>query len=447
MPNSITKFVLAAILLVLSNSALAQAGNYIWTSLGPSASVNVMAIDPIAHQTIYAGAGVLEGVLKTTNGGRDWSFINTGLSTSAIRALAIDPTMPQTIYAGTMEDGVFKSVNGGTSWSPINNGLPGFPAFFVLALAIDPSASQTIYAATGGSGVYKSTNGGASWSQISTGLTNLTIACLAIDPTSPQTIYAAGSGSTGEIFKSTNGGNHWSSFSLGLPSSVPDITALAIDPAAPQTIYAGTNAGVYKSSNGGSNWNLVFSTGNVYGLALDPTAPQTLYAGIWGEWVAKSTNGGSSWSAIQTGLTNPYVTAVAIDPTAPQTVYAGTSMKGGLWSYSLPPLLEITISKPTYGNGDTVTATEFRLENGSAAAPCELKVWLGVPGIAPIGVLNLGSDGSFVLPSNLDVDLGALTLFPVSVSLPRGNYEFSSRMVDPITGKTLSEDLNPFVIQ
>jgi C1A family cysteine protease len=110
--------------------------------------------------------------------------------------------------------------------------------------------------------------------------------------------------------------------------------------------------------------------------------------------------------------------------------------------------LLITMNKTTYTNGDTVSATEFRLQNtGSTPASVELKVWLAGPGIAPIQLLNLGANSSFVLPAGFDQNLGPLSLFVVSSGLPRGDYEFSSRMVNPVTGALISEDLNAFAIQ
>jgi len=81
------------------------------------------------------------------------------------------------------------------------------------------------------------------------------------------------------------------------------VWALAIDPAAPTTLYAGTDAGVFRSLNGGHSWSPV-NTGlpddaNVLALAIDPTTPTTLYAGTYGG-MFRSLNGGSSWQA--TGL-------------------------------------------------------------------------------------------------------------------------------------------------
>lgn len=108
----------------------------------------------------------------------------------------------------------------------------------------------------------------------------------------------------------------------------------------------------------------------------------------------------------------------------------------------------IQMSKTTFTNGETVTATEFRLRNpGAEAAKVEAKVWLRIPGLAPVSILNLGSDGTFSLPAGLDQNLGPVTLFTVTSNSVRGSYEFSSRLVDPVTGKIVNEDLNTFLIE
>jgi len=106
------------------------------------------------------------------------------------------------------------------------------------------------------------------------------------------------------------------------------VRALAIDPQRPTTLYAGTDGGVYKSTDGGASWRAINTTGltnrNVWALAIDPQTPTTLYAGTRGGGVYKSTDGGARWQAINTGLTNLEVRALAIDPQTPTTLYAGT---------------------------------------------------------------------------------------------------------------------------
>ena len=69
--------------------------------------------------------------------------------------------------------------------------------------------------------------------------------------------------------------------------------------------------------------------GLISSLAIDPTNSQTVYVGTNPGGVFKSTDGGSSWNVINSGLTVtsghiPGVTCLAIDPTNSQTVYAGT---------------------------------------------------------------------------------------------------------------------------
>jgi hypothetical protein len=109
---------------------------------------------------------------------------------------------------------------------------------------------------------------------------------------------------------------------------------------------------------------------------------------------------------------------------------------------------DVDMSQAIYVNGDTVTATTLRIVNPSAGpVSIELKIWLGWPGGPPISVVNAGADGSVILPAGLDLDLGPVSLFSVIPGTPRGAYEFSCRMLDPVTHKFLAEDLTPFAIQ
>jgi len=106
------------------------------------------------------------------------------------------------------------------------------------------------------------------------------------------------------------------------------VSALAIDPRTPTTLYAGTSAGVYKSTNGGTSWSAA-NAGLMCGdalcsvghLALDPQTPTTLYAGT-GAGVFKSTDSGASWSR---GQLFDSVTSLALDPQTPTTLYAGAA--------------------------------------------------------------------------------------------------------------------------
>ena len=111
------------------------------------------------------------------------------------------------------------------------------------------------------------------------------------------------------------------------------------------------------------------------------------------------------------------------------------------------PVMEIELSKASYSNGEVVSAPIYRLSNpGPVPVAVELKVWLKGPGIGPLPMVNAGSDGSYVLPARFNQNMGPVSPFQVTADLPRGTYEFSSRMRDPTTGELLSEDLNSFTI-
>lgn len=94
---------------------------------------------------------------------------------------------------------------------------------------------------------------------------------------------------------------------------------------------------------------------------------------------------------------------------------------------------------------DGVSTRRYSLAAGHIAVCPQL--WLGVPGLAPVSLINAGSNGALMLPGAFDPDLGPLPLFPVAPALPRGSYELSCRILDPTTGRLLAADLNPFVIQ
>jgi photosystem II stability/assembly factor-like uncharacterized protein len=167
---------------------------------------------------------------------------------------------------------------------------------------------------------------------------------LVVDPDTPTTLYA---GTDQGLFKSTDGGGTWYETIANFLSR-PDNIVLVIDPSTPTTLYAGACSegsgicGVYKSTDGGSTWNETTtglpSNRHVTDLVIDPSTPTTLYAGIdiissFVGGIYKSIDGGESWSDASTGLPpyyrSNYVSSLAIDPDTPATLYAGINNMGG----------------------------------------------------------------------------------------------------------------------
>jgi hypothetical protein len=81
--------------------------------------------------------------------------------------------------------------------------------------------------------------------------------------------------------------NLWSSKGPG-----ETVYALAIDPTTPTTLYAGADAGVFKSTDGGSTWNTSLS-GHASGLVIAPNTSTTLYA-VTSNGLFKTSNAGST---------------------------------------------------------------------------------------------------------------------------------------------------------
>jgi photosystem II stability/assembly factor-like uncharacterized protein len=115
-----------------------------------------LAVDPVDSTTLYAASSA--GTLKSADRGATW--VRTASPARGLERLLLDPTNPNIIYAEGDATGVFKSTNGGKSWKPINSGLAD-PSR-VRGLLVDPTDSSTLYVGTT-RGVFKTTNGGESW--------------------------------------------------------------------------------------------------------------------------------------------------------------------------------------------------------------------------------------------------------------------------------------------
>jgi len=241
-----------------------------------SGRTNSIAFHPTNADIMYiATAG--GGVWKTTNGGDNWTVLTDGLSNLAGGDIAIDPSNPNVLYYGSGElnysadshygNGIFKSTDAGNTWVQV---APFSMSSSYSKIIVDPTNSNIVYAG-GSTGVFKSTNAGTNWSSI---LTLGNINAVVMDPSNSQILYISSSASSGigAVRKTTNGGTNWTSLSGGLPTSGVGRGPIAISDINPQVLYVGFAAssggsllGVYKTTNGGTNWTLQNSTTNYLG--------------------------------------------------------------------------------------------------------------------------------------------------------------------------------------
>jgi photosystem II stability/assembly factor-like uncharacterized protein len=213
----------------------------------------------------------------------------------------------------------FKTTDAALHWNNTNTGLTEE----LNALAVAPTSSNTIYAGTF-RGAYRSSDAGATWTKSSTSMPS--VSALAVDPTNALVAYAGANG----LFKTTDGGINWNALSSPLNDAV--VRTIVFDPATPSTIYAGASVGLFRSTDNGSTWTGINTLGaptdrDILSIAIDPTAPSTIYAGTLGHGLFKTTNSGASWTPINNGITSGFgtnpavVDDVVIDPFNSATLY------------------------------------------------------------------------------------------------------------------------------
>lgn len=125
------------------------------------------AYHPTRDGVLFLGMDVA-GVAKSTDHGKTFRMVNTGLINYAMYSLAVDVRNPDIAYAGT-EGGLHKSTDGGETWNWIPNTgkkelrITSERNKSIRSVAPDPSDSNIVYAASPSGKVYKSTDGAATW--------------------------------------------------------------------------------------------------------------------------------------------------------------------------------------------------------------------------------------------------------------------------------------------
>lgn len=165
---------------------------------------------------------------KTTNGMQSWTAISPDLANGHVQNLGTITTVdvsvsnPNVIYCGTDDANVWVTTNGGGNWTKINSGLP---YRWVTRVTVHPSQANICYVTLSGykvdstgAHVFKTINYGASWTSISSNLPDAPCNDILIDPVFTQTLYLA---TDVGVMISENDGVSWSVYSSGIPSNVP----------------------------------------------------------------------------------------------------------------------------------------------------------------------------------------------------------------------------------
>jgi hypothetical protein len=90
------------------------------------------------------------------------------------------------------------------------------------------------------------------------------------------------------------------------------IWSVAFNPALPATALAATDAGVYRTTDGGRTWRATPVHGTrVWVVGFDVRPAHTAYAGLAGGGVQRSDDGGASWHEVSGGLPDRNVRSLA----------------------------------------------------------------------------------------------------------------------------------------
>ncbi len=206
-----------------------------------------------------------------------------------VTAVAGTVAAPSTFYLGASGGGIWKTEDYGTSWYNVSDGYFSTPSIGDIAVA--QNDANIIYVGTGsdglrsnviaGKGMYKSIDGGESWQPIGLDDTGH-IGAVEISPENHNVVYVAAIG---------------------------------------QAFNASEERGLYKTKDGGRNWEQVLYISDKTGISdveMLPGNPEIVFATAWkaerkpwtiisgGEneegGLFKSVDGGVSWEKVTEGL-------------------------------------------------------------------------------------------------------------------------------------------------
>jgi photosystem II stability/assembly factor-like uncharacterized protein len=236
-----------------------------------------VAISSSRPETDWMFAGTWGTVCRTTDGGITGIRADAGIDTNSasfVAAVRECPSNDDVFLTGTnrvwRSNDFFTSVT--PTWTP-NSPPSTFPNSHyspgtIQGIAFSPSdASCDTYAYGNWAGQVRLTrDGGRTWKDLDPAQTlpRRPVNSLAFDPTNANILYAAISsfdeatpGRPGHVFKTTNGTEASPSWVNVSPPLNQPFNSIAVDPTSPNVVYAGSDTGLWQSTDAATTWQPV----------------------------------------------------------------------------------------------------------------------------------------------------------------------------------------------
>ena len=258
--------------------------------------VHGIAVNPVEPQIVYVATHY--GLVQRSPEG-EWLFV--GSDRSDYMGFATHPTDTYRLYSsGHPHDGGnlgFRITdNQGEDWQVLS--MPGVDFH---ALAVAPSNPDLIYgwATSGKKGFFVSADGGKTWDEVRPEGLGGSPFNLVVDPQNSDRLFAV---TRNGLFASTNGGQNWQL--IPNTDDVPVIGLALVKESENTAMYGyrlmSSGGGIYKSVDGGTNWEEVSKDveGTILYLAVAPSNPDIMYAVNEENTVFQSVDGGKTWKAL-----------------------------------------------------------------------------------------------------------------------------------------------------
>jgi len=372
-------------------------------------------------------------IFYTLDGGNQWHEINPNIISSN-KTTGIYANEDGEVWVSGKYVSIMYSSDSGSDWTdqvPNAKGIMYEPHFINENLGIIGSSEGT---------VLKTTNGGASFEKMQLGPNEYFFAAQMI---TDQAMMVGSS--SGKVFGSNDQGANWTQLGENL-GQITDIHAFNLQSA----VLTSESGKIYKTTNGGDQWDEVYTGNPDLLIGLDFVNSQNGWACGWFGRILHTTDGGANWTTLRHDGYHQFVDIHFTTDTEGWAVtsnYSDTawySTNGGVdWQPSLLPYKiywnKISFTNPDTGwiaGGSSGFGIILRTNNGGQSwtidhqAPESFFGLYAIPGKETVWATGLGGNIEKYSPCTFNLSISGLTGDEMPCQNDTATYSVNSTEVD-----------------